>query len=282
MMHTHRDISQIVAPLSGTAAQILLVFFLAVRDQSFTNDELATILGKSKNTITAGLKKLSLHGFLQYNGKQHGWSLQSTYRQLSFDEHETEISAKNLDHDPELGAKNLDHREVRRKKFGSTPPIVVSSSTKDQEKETTTTSYRADGRKKFGSSAANDNHQGEITPTPPAEITARSGSPEITAVARWLQKAGINPDSGVWAEITSQALDPKYVKSHVLELLAAEAGIPGADENLQTGGLIYRLRHQWRAPPMRCEECLRTERECQCADGYWRQIPEEYRDIVRR
>lgn len=121
---------------------------------------------------------------------------------------------------------------------------------------------------------------GEITPRHAApEITARSGSPEITEVARWLIAAGIDAGSLKFERIMAMGHRPEYVKSHVLTLLAHQRGLPVAkSDEIGTGALIYRLERNHGAPPMRCEECLRLERECRC--GGLSRIPEEYRDLV--
>jgi hypothetical protein len=254
--------------LKGPALSIVMALLIAQRP--LQSSELETFTGYADQAVRRGLRKLRHMQAIVHLSRSRGWALTPQWQQLTLP-----LTSENHELDREKRSRSRENHELD-------PPIVVSSSNSINQMESTTTTKTT----RQGSDRENHdlphNHQGEITPKPPAEITARSGSPEITAVARWLQKAGINPDSGVWAEITSQALDPNYVKSHVLELLAAEAGIAGADEKLQTGGLIYRLRHQWRAPPMRCEECLRVERECRCGGGYRQRIPEELKDVITR
>lgn len=84
----------------------------------------------------------------------------------------------------------------------------------------------------------------------------------LSESAHWLQRAGIVPNSAKWKALLALNLDPEYVQSHVLEMLANP-------EAINAGMLIYRLEHHWPAPASRCEQCLQPQTYCYC-------------DIIRR
>lgn len=139
-----RDIAQMIRPLSPTALRILVIMFFA-NGQSFTGRELAGMLSKTPNSISSNIKQLEFYGLVQYNGRQHGWSL-AGLQQTLFPALHGEITAarpalqgdegkvqppasqgvavvneiQNILDDPN---KNLDHPNF----FGSTPLPSSSS-----------------------------------------------------------------------------------------------------------------------------------------------------------
>jgi len=239
---TKREISGIVGPLSGTASQILCVFFLSVVGQSFTQKGLANMLGKSLNTISTAVQQLEAQGWLQFNGRQNGWSLLPKY-------HQTPLP---------LIQKNLDQLRLDPKIYGSTPLLVVSSSNRSNKNDLLLTTTKTADPKIFGSAQSAG-----------SENTAPDGQnkpvdPENTAVADWLIHGGIAAGSPKWSSIMSHGLAVDYVKAHVLEHLH-EQQTWERDKNGRepgTGTLIYRLEHNWPAPPLRCPDCLRVSCIC--------------------
>ena len=276
---TKREISGLVGPLSGTASQILCVFFLAVVGQSFTGKELARMLGKSANTISAAMQQLESQGWLQNNGKNNGWSLQSKYHQASLLDW---MIQENLDHRHNMIQEYLDQVQVDPKKFGSTPPLVVSSSSYSSKNEKLLTTTSADDPKKFGSTR--NQTAGSENTAPGGPENTVPVNPENTVVADWLLRGGVAAGSPKWAEIVALDLAGDFVKAHVLNHLyeAQEWERERRGRRPGTGTLIYRLKKGWPAPPMRCEECLEYESRCRCGHSLRSGIPDEYKDIIKR
>ncbi len=261
MRLTERDlrVSGMVSPLSGTAAKILCIFFLATVGQSFTGQDMADMLGVTANTISPAMRQLTRLGYLQYNGKQYGWSLIPEYRQMSLAESYPQV----VDN---LIQKNLDNPKI----FGSTlPPIVSSSLDSDQDEENYLTklpSSAADNPKIFGSTSA---------------------EPE-TEAAYWLDLGGITRGTTSWDLLVG--LDGQLVKAFVLQYLHDRqvwADDPSRGREPETGLLVHRLKRRMSGkmpvPAMRCQECLRLERECRCVgQRLQQQIPDDLKDIIKR
>lgn len=241
-----REIADVVAPLSGTAAQILCIFFLAVRGQSFTNKELALMLGKSENTISTAVQQLTFRGLLQHNGKNNGCSLISEYFQPPLMDTETE----------KLIQKNLDQLGVNPKKFGSTPLISSSSDPTYVEEDQLPLTTSADNPRKFGSSPVAE----------PENTVLDTSDPETTEVRNWLIRAGIAPGSPKMKLLLEKRIPLEATKAHVLEHLSQVEAWERDPKGRQpgTGLLIYHLEHGYPVPPMRCEECLRPT-PCYCS-----------------
>ena len=243
-------ISGMVSPLSGTAAKMLCIFLLATAGQSFTGQDMADMLGVSANTISPAMRQLSRFGYLQYNGKQYGWSLIPECRQMSL---------------TELIQKNLDNPKI----FGLTPLVVSNSLVGNPGEEddlTKLTNSTPDVPKIFGTSA------NELE----------------TEVEYWLDLGGVTRGTTSWRLLA--ALDsPEFVKAFVLQYLHERRawerdGRRGREP--EAGLLIHRLKRGMKgelpAPAMRCEECLHLERECRCNGQLHQQIPDDLRDIIRR
>lgn len=246
-----RRVAGLVSPLSGAAAKILCVFFLATVGQSFTGQDLADLLGVSANTVTPAVRQLTRLGYLQYNGRPYGWSLIPEYRQRSF---------------TELIQENLDNPKI----FGLTPLVSIDSDL-DQEDDLSnqlaTTS--ADNPKKLGLSPSTE---------------------EAEEVERWLDFGGIDRDTPTWEFLASKIAASELVKAHVLQMRYEHRAWEKANKSFRepgTGMLVYRLKQglvgKWLTPAMRCEDCLSLERECHCRGRESRQhIPDQYRDVISR
>lgn len=100
-------------------------------------------------------------------------------------------------------------------------------------------------------------------------------SPVDNSIREWLIKGGVGPDSSKMHQLLAEGFTEEYAKAHTLNRLAAvEAGI-----DFTVGLLIKKLQDRDPAPPMRCEECLKYERDCRCNGQF---IPDEYRGIIKR
>jgi len=287
------DALQKLPALKGPALSIMMALMIAQRP--LLAEELLAYTGYSSDkSITRGLSVLRSFRAVVHLGRTRGYMLTPQWQQLllplEYDSDDAQkIDRKKYGLNDEIDRKKYDKGEIDRKKYGQSAPHGYGGGGRsiqtDQDQPPTTNHGGTGNRKKYGQPVDNfgDNSAdgGEITPQLAApEITARSGSPEITTVARWLHQAGIAPGSYHWEKILGMGLSESHVKAHVLELLASEEGIPGADD-IKSGALIYRLEHNWRPPPMRCDECLQVLRDCVC-DGGTNQIPPEYRDIIKR
>lgn len=249
---TERDlkVAGMVSPLSGTAAKILCIFFLATVGQSFTGQDMADMLGVSANTITPAMRQLTRLGYLQHNGKYYGWSLVSQYRQMSL---------------AELIQENLDNPKI----FGSTPPLVVSSLVSDLDRQEDLTNLPS-------SAPDNPNFFGLSSAEPEAQIEY------------WLDLGGVTRGTTSWDLLVGiESVD--FVKAFVLQFLHERRAWERSnkhDQEPEVGLLVHRLKEgmkgRRRPPVMRCPECLRLERECNC-QGYTRQqIPDDLIDIIKR
>ncbi len=244
-------VAGMVSPLSGTAAKILCVFFLATVGQSFTGQDVADMLGVSANTVSPALRQLTRLGYLQYNGKLYGWSLISEYRQRSF---------------TELIQENLDNTKI----FGLTSLVSIDSDLNqesDLSNQLTTTS--ADNPKKLGLSPSTE---------------------EAEEVEHWLSYGGIDRNTPTWEFLVSKIATPELVKAHVLQMRYEHRAWEKANKSFRepgTGMLVHRLKQdlagKWLTPSMRCEECLYVERDCHCSGRVRKQyIPDDLRDIIKR
>lgn len=258
MRLTERDlrVSGMVSPLSGTAAKILCIFFLATVGQSFTGQDMADMLGVTANTISPAMRQLTRLGYLQYNGKQYGWSLIPEYRQMSLAESYPQV----VDN---LIQKNLDNPKI----FGSTPLVVSSLASCDQDQE-------LDLANQLATIADNPKILGL--------------SPDTAEVEHWLDYGGIDRNTPTWKFLVAEIASPDFVKAHVLQVRYEHRAWEKAGKSSRepgTGLLVYRLKMglkgEWATPAMRCEECLRSERDCRC-NGYRSQhIPDDLRDIIK-
>lgn len=258
-----------LANLKGAPLSIIVAMLIARRP--LMARQLKTYTGFANGAITAGLKALEDLQAVVNLGRP-GWMLAPNWQQLSLPLHFAEVNHDFRDH----AEVNHENRDL---------PIDLSSgSSSNLRKTDPPTNHHGDGDDHdFRDLPEQSANYGEITPSKKTapEITARSGGPEITAVAYWLNRAGIEAASYHWEKILAMGHKPEYVKSHVLELLAGQDGLPGAEE-IKTGALIYRLEHNWKSPVMRCEECLKRERECRCGRSLHNQIPDRYKDIIKR
>jgi len=274
--------------LKGPALSIVVALMIAQRPLQAT--ELQTFTGYSNQAITAGLRTLRHFQAVVNLGHGTGYQLASIWRQMmlpiQFADHEIHDQAQ---HNPQVihredhenhdqGGKN---GQVDHENHDQRPHHGGGSGLNHDPDVSPPPPPWGRQRHENHDRPVDPSASGEITPSRAApEITARSGSPEITAVAYWLNLAGVDPGSHNWGKIIALGQQPEYVKAHVLELLASQEGFT-ADE-IGTGALIYRLTHRWGAPPMRCEKCLHLERECRCEGRTASQIPDEYRDIIKR
>lgn len=71
---------EFVRSIKGAAASILWILLLSGR--SLTGEELQLATGYSDKPITKAMELLELRGFVQYNGRRHGWSLPAEVAQL--------------------------------------------------------------------------------------------------------------------------------------------------------------------------------------------------------
>lgn len=261
--------------LKGSALSILVALLIAQRP--LQAQELQSFTGYSDNGITSGLRTLQHLRAIADLGKGRGFMLAPTWQQLTLplnwgaNRENPDLVGKDNRDFPDLPIHNRENPDYLSPHGGGSSGYISGDS------DLTTTTKQRRNRDFPDLPVDNLAVGGETTPSNAPEITARSGGPEITAVARWLEKAGISPASHHWQKIIGMGHKPDYVKAHVLELLASDAAIGDADA-IKSGGLIYRLEHNWKAPPMRCPECLERERNCRCR-GY---IPDEYKDIIKR
>lgn len=282
---------QKLAALKGPALSIMVALLIAQRP--LRADELETFTGYSNQAITSGLRTLSHFQAIVNLGKGTGYQLASLWRQMmlpiQLDNHENHDFGKsypqvinNQNHENHDFVKNTLHSNHENHDLN--PPIGGGGLNHlDPDRENPPPPWRQQDHENHDLPARPAQPYGEITPSSrtAAEITARSGSSEITAVAYWLDVAGVKPDSHNWSKIIALGHKPDYVKAHVLEFLASQSSLT-ADE-FGTGALIYRLCRNWRAPVMRCQKCLHVERDCQCEEARLkRSIPEQYRDIIQR
>lgn len=262
--------------LKGAALSILVALLIAERP--LQAQELQSFTGYGDNGITSGLRTLQHLRAIVNIGKGRGYILAPTWQQLTLPlnwdqnrENPDFIGGDNREN-PDLPIQNRENPDYLSHYGGSSSYI-----SQDQDL-TTTTTMEPQNRENPDFPVDNLTSRGETTPQKTApEITARSGSPEITAVARWLEKAGVSPASYHWEKILAMGHKEAYVKAHVLELLANQAGIDDADP-IQTGGLIHRLENKFGAPPMRCPDCLERKRRCLCHGG----VPPELEGIIKR
>lgn len=260
--------------LKGPALSILVALLIAQRP--LQAKELQTFTGYGDNGITSGLRTLQHLRAIADLGKGRGFMLAPTWQQLTLplnlgsNRENPDLVGKDNRENPDLVWGNRDFPDYLSPHGGGSRYIPGDS-------DPTTTTMQQRNRDFPDLPVDNLAGEGETTPSNAPEITARSGGPEITAVALWLEKAGISPASHHWQKIIGMGHKPDYVKAHVLELLASDAEIGDADR-IKSGGLIHRLEHSWKAPPMRCPDCLERERNCRCR-GY---IPDEYKDIIKR
>lgn len=77
---TYEEQVDLVRNLKGAAASIILI--LALSGRSLTGDELCVATGYSDKPVKQALAWLEPRGFVQNNGRQHGWSLGSAVAQL--------------------------------------------------------------------------------------------------------------------------------------------------------------------------------------------------------
>jgi len=245
--------------LKGPALSILVALLIAERP--LQAQELQTYTGYGDNGITSGLRTLMHLRAIADMGKGRGFILAPTWQQLTLPLNWGD------------NRENPDYLGPNRENPDFLGPHSSSGGYITNNPDISTTTTKQPPNRENPDLAAVNIASEHAAP----EITARSSGPEITAVARWLQSAGISPASHHWTKIMGMGHKEAYVKAHVLEFLASEAEIEDAGD-VKSGGLIYRLEHNWKAPPMRCPECLERERNCRCR-GY---IPDEYRDIIKR
>lgn len=265
---------QKLAALKGPALSIMVALMIAQRPLQAI--ELRSFTGYSDQAITNGLRTLGVFQAVVNLGHGRGYQLASVWRQMMLPIQ----AADRENHDQQESYPQAIH-SVDRENHDQNPPIGGGGLNHlDPDRENPPPPWRQQDRENHDLPAQ---PYGEITPSSrtAAEITARSGSSEITAVAYWLDVAGVKPDSHNWSKIIALGHKPDYVKAHVLEFLASQSSLT-ADE-FGTGALIYRLCRNWRAPVMRCQKCLHVEHDCQCEDARLkRSIPEQYRDIIQR
>ncbi len=261
-MNPRLDALQKLPGLKGPALSIMMALMIAQRP--LLAYELEDFTGYENQAVSRGLRKLRTFRAVIHLGKGTGYILTPLWRQLV-------LPLNHENHD--LVGVNHENHDLHVPSSNS-----GSSGYKSNSDLLPTNQEAGQNHENHDLPVDNSVNSGEITPRHAApEITARSGSPEITAVAYWLNEAGISPGSFHWGKIIGMGHSESHVKAHVLELLAGQEGIPGA-EAIKTGALIYRLEHGWKSPVMRCEDCLRIERECRCKT----RIPAEYEGIIKQ
>lgn len=254
------DKIEFVRGLKGAPASIVLA--LVFCGGALTNADLEQMTGYSDKPIAKGLALLELKGLVQYNGFQYGWSLTAGVRQLHL------FPLSMLDSGGDQSRRISDSDSERSRKYSDSDETATGESRKFSDSYTTTTTKNSSEEELVvvGSETARGSRR-----------ISDSGDDPVEA---WLIRGGIGQNSPKMRRLLEQDFDPEYVKAHVLERLATIARPDGGW--FQTGMLIRKLMDGDAAPPMRCEECLEYESRCRCGNGLRSQIPDRYKDIIKR
>lgn len=265
-----------VRNIKGAKASILLILLISGR--SLTNRQLQESTGYSDKPVTDALAWLEPRGIVQYVGQVDGWTLGAGINRLPFSQTrlaeltgwllqsgEQESPAAKGGHtltsDSQLQIESYpqgyppfrgeDRNYSEDRKLSDLGGSLVVSSSYLSKKELLTTNQEGGADRNF------------------------------SELADWLERGGVAPGSRKMAFLLALGHSLDYIKAHVLEHLheLATWERDGNGRKPGTGTLIYRLEHGWPSPLMRCEQCLRTERECRCVHN---QIPEHLKHIIKR
>lgn len=264
-----------VRNIKGAKASIIVILLISGR--SLTNRQLQESTGYSDKPVTDALAWLEPRGIVHYVGQVDGWTLGAGINRLPFSQMrlseltswllqsgEQESPAAKGGHTssdsqlqieasyPQSYGEDRNYSEDR--KLSDLGGSLVVSSSYLSKKELLTTNQEGGADRNF------------------------------SELADWLTKGGVAPGSRKMASLLALGYSLDYIKAHVLEHLHELASWErdGNGRKPGTGTLIYRLEHGWSSPPMRCEECLRTERECRCNGQLHNQIPEHLKHIIKR
>lgn len=241
--------------LQGAPLSIFVAMLIA--QQPLQAKELETYTGLANGAVTSGLTKLT-HLRAVINLGRRGWILSPDWQQLTLP---LQFLSSGVNHEN----RDLDHENR------DLPPLLVSCLVSDDREEDNQLTNQP-GRRA--------NHENRDLPLL-GEVVA-----ETNTVAYWLKKAGVVPGSKQMTLLVQKITSPEYAKAHALQYLHERRTWEKAgkrDREPGTGTLIYRLDKGWSSPAMRCEECLRLERECTCEGRYLQQqIPDALKDIIKR
>lgn len=261
-----------VRNIKGAKASIIVILLISGR--SLTNRQLQESTGYSDKPVTDALAWLEPRGIVQYVGQVDGWTLGAGINKLPFSQmrlaeltgwllqsgeqespaakggHTTSDSQLQIEASYPQSYPQLRGEDRKLSDLGGS--LVVSSSSLYSEKELLTTNQEGGAVRNF------------------------------SELADWLERGGVAPGSRKMASLLALGYSLDYIKAHVLEHLHELASWE-RDRNGRkpgTGTLIHRLEHGWPSPIMRCEGCLRTERECRCSGR--NPIPAGLEHIIRR
>lgn len=190
-----------------------------------TNLEIRCWTGFSAHTITDAKNVLEALGLVQYNGRQHGWSLRSGIQRLLPFIH-------SLDEPVE--------KQIAKFAISAT---TASSATNGRGNSFLEESSSSNIDRKFCDLVMSTGVNGSNGTGPTAPIDER--------VAHWLQQAGLGTGSRKYRELLAENLDWRVVRAHALERLAQP-------DEIGAGLFIRRLEDRDPPPTVkRCPECYR-------------------------
>lgn len=233
-----------LAGLQGAPLSIFVALLIA--GCPLNRKQLMAFTGYKKDAITEGISTLGVLGAVVPRGRGKGWELVPNWQQLPLPL--LFVSEEKAEKPPLRAEKS--------------PFAIVPPHTRDLLTFTTTT----------------DLDQEEVVVVTREGKAEKSPFPVDNSVRGWLEHGGVGSSSQQMQALLKMNLDKEYVKAHVLERLAK---LKAGESNFGVGLLIVRLKAGDAAPPMRCQECLKVERQCTC-HGYRGHIPDEYKDIVLR
>jgi hypothetical protein len=208
--------------IAGPPATLLLL--LLVRGVSMTNLEMQRWTGFSDKTVTDSKDVLESLGFLQYNGRQHGWSLRQGYQGLLPLIHSLEGSV-----DKEIVNFTIS-------------PLTTTAATNGRENFSL---------EKSSSSSNLDRKFYDLDMSTRANGNGHHPHPIDERVADWLRRAGVGEKSRKYRELLAADLDWRLVRAHALDRLAQP-------EDISVGLFITRLLDRDPAPEIeRCPRCYR-------------------------
>lgn len=234
------DQLQFIRAIRGAPATILLLLLL--RGSSMTNLEICHWTGFTDKPVTAALAVLEHLGVLQYNGRQHGWSLRSGVQSLLPFIHQLgEPVDKEIGNSPMIGNSPiyLTTTAATNGRENSSLERSSSSSRLDRKYSDLVMSTHPNGHASCNGNACND-----------------------PRVADWLQRAGVGEKSRKYRELLAADLDWRTVRAHALERLAQP-------DDLSVGLFITRLLDGDPPPAVdRCPECYRPLNDYGQCTGY--------------
>lgn len=237
---------QLFRAIRGAPATILLL--LVVRGASMRNDEICQFTGYSDKPVTNAITVLEQIGFLQYNGRQHGWSLKTGCQLPLPLIHSLAEPVDNLIGEIPIYQQQIGETPIYAPQIGNIPICVPT---------TTTTIDPLDSLESQGSSRSKNGHldrrNSDLAQTDRnfSDLDHSShDSEESDAIAYWIRRAGVGTASRKYRELLSADLDLNTVRAHALERLAKPSLVT-------TGLFITRLLQGDPPPDPRCERCFK-------------------------